>query len=181
MPNGFCTAMPWMWLSSDTRLANPSYARTAEPRGGCLDIYRSTTMSAVLKEPDSCDDDERNDAMRLVELCRQDDYWRLGFRREFYCRPDFDYEDYAPAYCVGYAGQAQYGGSFEDAERSLCANWERIKGDSRLTLADAMPAMRAAWERMDRAARPALTLRGVGTFRRRMKVSSFKPAVAVAR
>jgi hypothetical protein len=50
-------------------------------------------------------------------------------------------------------GYAQYGGRFEDAEKSLCANWERIKGDSRLSLDDALPAMRAAWLRVA-AARP---------------------------
>jgi hypothetical protein len=48
---------------------------------------------------------------------------------------------------VGYTGFAQYGGTFEDAEKSLWANWERIKGDSRLSIDLARLAMRAAWER----------------------------------
>ncbi|HWP12633.1 MAG TPA: hypothetical protein VNN06_12470, partial [Ramlibacter sp.] len=52
------------------------------------------------------------------------------------------------AYCVGYSGYAQYGGAFEDAQPWLCSNWARIKGDSRLSLEDALPAMRAAWDRM---------------------------------
>jgi hypothetical protein len=47
---------------------------------------------------------------------------------------------------VGYVGYAQYGGSFDEAEKSLCANWLRIKGDSRLALGDAMQAIRAAWD-----------------------------------
>lgn len=97
------------------------------------------------------------DATRLEEsLCvldrdgarDEDAHWQLVHSREHYYRPGFHYEDYAPAYCVGYAGFAQYGGRFEDAERSLCANWERIKGDSKLSLDDALPAMRAAWDRM---------------------------------
>jgi hypothetical protein len=138
-------------------------------------------MSAVLKQPDCRDDGEHEGATRLARLCRQDEYWQRSFPRERYRRPGFDYEDYAPAYCVGYAGQAQYGGVFEDAQRSLCANWERIKGDSRLALADAMPAMRAAWDRMDRAGYPAVSLHGVGGFRRGVKVASYKPAVGVAR
>jgi hypothetical protein len=49
---------------------------------------------------------------------------------------------------VGYIGHAQYGGEYNDAETSLCANWERIKGDSRLPLDGARQAMRAAWDRM---------------------------------
>ena len=83
-----------------------------------------------------------------VDAGRQDEYWRDAFRRERYYSPQLDYEDYAPAYCVGYAGFAQYGGTFEEAERSLAANWERIKGGSRLRFEDARLAMRAAWDRM---------------------------------
>lgn len=83
-----------------------------------------------------------------VDAGREDAYWCHAFRRERYYSPQLDYEDYAPAYCVGYAGFAQYGGSFEEAERSLAANWERIKGGSRLRFDEARQAMRAAWERM---------------------------------
>jgi hypothetical protein len=83
-----------------------------------------------------------------VDAAGQDAYWQEAFRREGYVRAQLDYEDYAPAYCVGYTGFAQYGGSFEDAEKSLAANWERIKGDSRLRFEDARLAMRAAWDRM---------------------------------
>lgn len=78
----------------------------------------------------------------------EDAHWAREHSREHYFRPGLEYEDYAPAYCVGYIGFAQYGGRFDDAERSLCANWERIKGDSRLCLDDALLAMRAAWDRM---------------------------------
>ena len=95
-----------------------------------------------------------------VDAAREDDYWRRVFSGEHYYSESLDYEDYAPAYCVGYIGYAQYGGEYDDAENSLCANWERIKGDSRLTFDAARHAMRAAWDRMvDRDApsgRPAL-------------------------
>ena len=76
-------------------------------------------------------------------------YWEAEFASQQYYSPGLDYEDYAPAYCVGYTGYAQYGGSFEDAEKSLCANWLRIKGDSRLPLEEAMQAIGAAWSRME--------------------------------
>jgi hypothetical protein len=72
-------------------------------------------------------------------------YWQSVFFGEPYYRRDRDYEDYAPAYCVGYIGYAQYGGSCDDAEKSLCANWLRIKGASRLELDEALQAIRAAW------------------------------------
>jgi len=82
-----------------------------------------------------------------INPAREDAYWQSVYFGESYYRSECSYEeDYAPAYCVGYIGYAQYGGSFEDAEKSLCANWIRIKGDSRLELDDAMQAIRAAWE-----------------------------------
>lgn len=77
---------------------------------------------------------------------REDAYWQSVYWAQSYYRADLAYDDYAPAYCVGYIGYAQYGGRFEDAEKSLCANWVRIKGDSRLDIDDAMQAIRAAWE-----------------------------------
>jgi hypothetical protein len=84
-----------------------------------------------------------------VDTVRDEDaYWQQAFRREGYFSAQLDYEDYAPAYCVGYTGFAQYGGSYEDAEKSLWANWERIKGDSRLPYEHAGLAIRAAWERL---------------------------------
>ena len=78
----------------------------------------------------------------------EDAHWRQCFEREPYHRSGLDYEDYAPAYCVGYVGFAQYGGTYEDARPSLCANWARLKGDSRLSPEEALAAIRAAWERL---------------------------------
>jgi hypothetical protein len=75
----------------------------------------------------------------------EDAYWQSVYWAQPYFRAELGYDDYAPAYCVGYIGYAQYGGCFEDAEKSLCANWFRIKGDSRLELDEALQAMRAAW------------------------------------
>lgn len=81
----------------------------------------------------------------------EDAYWQSVYWAQPYYRSQLDYDDYAPAYCVGYIGYAQYGGCFEDAEKSLCANWVRIKGDSRLEIDEAMLAIRAAWEHAEQA------------------------------
>jgi hypothetical protein len=107
-----------------------------------------TAMPATQQVLDDPDLDESPAVLRPVDPRREDDFWRRTFWRERYYSHGLDYEDYAPAYCVGYIGWAQYGGSYDDAEKSLCANWERIKGDSRLPLDDARRAMRAAWDRM---------------------------------
>ena len=76
----------------------------------------------------------------------EDAYWQTAYRAQPYYQAGYSFDEYAPAFCVGYIGYAQYGGRFDEAEKSLCANWVRIKGDSRLTLDDAMQAIRAAWE-----------------------------------
>ncbi|MCC2674261.1 MAG: hypothetical protein K0R58_1208 [Ramlibacter sp.] len=82
-----------------------------------------------------------------IDFQLEDAYWQSVYWAQPYYRSECSYdEDYAPAYCVGYIGYAQYGGSFDDAEKSLCANWVRIKGDSCLSVEEAMQAVRAAWD-----------------------------------
>lgn len=105
-------------------------------------------MQATAPDLDDLDFSEAATAVERLDAGQEDAYWQRSYRRERYFRPGLDYEDYAPAYCVGYIGYAQYGGAFEDAEPWLRANWERIKGDSRLGLDDARLAMRSAWERL---------------------------------
>ena len=88
---------------------------------------------------------------RQSSALAEDNYWAGTFWKEPYFRADYDYEDYAPAYCVGYSGFSQYGGRFEEAEKSLCANFVRIKGDSRLTWEEAIEPIRCAWARREAA------------------------------
>lgn len=106
-------------------------------------------MPTTAQDFDQQDMGESVPSVSVVDACQHDAYWERVYWHQSYYNPQLDYEDYAPAYCVGYIGHAQYGGRFEDAERSLCANWERIKGDSRLAQGDALLAMRAAWDRRD--------------------------------
>ena len=139
-------------------------------------------MTVAALEPNPLDLAEPAVAVRWADAQQQDAYWEQAFRRERYCRTGLDYEDYAPAYCVGYAGHAQYGGSFEEAERSLCANWVRIKGDSRLALDDAMLAIRAAWDRMARGDRdePSRVF-DIAAFRQARQAPTYRPGIAAAR
>lgn len=99
---------------------------------------------------------DRATTLSRAQAQREDAFWQRNFWQERYYQDDFEYEDYAPAYCVGYAGCAQYGGEFSDAQRCLLANWERIKGDSRLSSEQALPAIRAAWDRLVRLRRRPL-------------------------
>jgi hypothetical protein len=108
-------------------------------------------------QPQSLGNDE-SEALRRYSARFEDLHWALAYWKEPYFRAEFDYEDYAPAYCVGYSGCAQYRGSYEDAEKSLCANWERIKGGSRLSWDDARPAVMAAWNRVEAESRAVAQL-----------------------
>jgi len=98
-------------------------------------------------DPEVCVDGRVN-----AEL--EDTYWQSVYFGESYYRSNCSYDDYAPAYCVGYIGFAQYGGCYDDAEKSLCANWLRIKGDSKLSVDEAMQAIRAAWDHAAQAQLP---------------------------
>lgn len=83
----------------------------------------------------------------------QDIYWREAFKREPYFRTDYTYYDYAPAYRTGYEAAGRYlgqGKRFDDLEPELRADYERIKGKSRLAWDNAKDAVRAAWHRVER-------------------------------
>lgn len=129
-------------------------------------------MPATAPDLDDEDFGDPGAAVSRIDAREEDAYWQRTYWREPYFKVGYDYEDYAPAYCVGYIGHAQYGGAFDDAEPWLCSNWERIKGDSRLGLDDARLAMRAAWDRM---ARESATHHG------RQVVSSVRPFRAPVR
>jgi hypothetical protein len=131
-------------------------------------------QATALKTGDLDSDNVENAVKRVVDPEREDAYWQRWHRYEHYYRPGLDYEDYAPAYCVGYVGYAQYGGAFDDAEPWLCSNWARIKGDSRLGLDDAVLAMRSAWERLSIRRTSISRLPVVGLIRRRLRIPSFK-------
>jgi hypothetical protein len=113
--------------------------------------HGETVMTAMTQEywEEQADEPEIRIDGR-VDPAAEDAYWQGAYWAEPYYREDLSYDDYAPAYCVGYIGCAQYGGDFDDAEKSLCANWLRIKGDSRLKLEEAMQAVRAAWDHASR-------------------------------
>jgi hypothetical protein len=81
----------------------------------------------------------------------EDDYWRGAFLREPYYLSGRTFEDYGPAYRLGYEGYSRYGGSYDRFENRLADDWNAIKGQSRLTWNEARSATRAAWHRVERA------------------------------
>jgi phage tail tape-measure protein len=78
-------------------------------------------------------------------------YWQEAHASQPYATSSNGYDDYAPAYKLGYESRARYGdSSFDQAESQLKTEWERTKGSSKLAWEQAAPATRAAWHRVER-------------------------------
>lgn len=81
----------------------------------------------------------------------EDAYWRDNHDKEPYYNDQYRYEDYAPAYRVGYENRSKYSDrTWDQAEPELRADWDRNKGTSRMEWNDAKQATRAAWHRVER-------------------------------
>ncbi|MGH8173743.1 MAG: hypothetical protein ACREPX_11390 [Rhodanobacteraceae bacterium] len=86
-----------------------------------------------------------------VNPTEEDAYWRDQYAREDYYKQGRSYDDYAPAYRVGYEARAQYPGqSFDEVEGDVMRRYEQNRGSSTLGWDDAKPATRAAWDRIAR-------------------------------
>ena len=79
------------------------------------------------------------------------DYWREAYASEPYFEAGRNFEDYSPAYELGWTGYGNYGGEFDTADRVLANDWAVHKGISRLSWEQARPACRAAWQRAHNA------------------------------
>ena len=91
----------------------------------------------------------------VINPTREDAYWQREFTRQPYYRADLSYDDYSPAYRVGYTGPLRREGSFDALESALRQDWQQVKGRSRLTWPEAREATRAAWERVASERHPA--------------------------
>lgn len=77
-------------------------------------------------------------------------YWRENHDSQEWATDDTTYEDYEPAYRMGYERRAELGDSrYEDHEANFEKDWVASKGDSSLTWEKAQRATRAGWHRID--------------------------------
>jgi uncharacterized protein (TIGR02284 family) len=77
------------------------------------------------------------------------DYWREIYSSEPYYESGRRFEDYGPAYELGWVSYALYGGEFEAADRVMANDWDVRKGVSTLSWEQARPASRAGWQRAE--------------------------------
>ena len=87
-------------------------------------------------------------AATVVNPAVEDAHWREVYAHEPYVNHAYTYDDYAPAYRLGYTHRAQSTGSFEGAEAQMSHDWQASKGASRLSWDEAKNASRAAWHRI---------------------------------
>lgn len=81
----------------------------------------------------------------------EDEYWRHNYGTRPYVEPDYSYEDYSPAYRVGYEGYSTYskqGLSYQEAEPHLRQRYEQ-HGTHRLGWDKAKHASQDAWHRRE--------------------------------
>jgi hypothetical protein len=84
-----------------------------------------------------------------IDPTREDAYWRENHTRQSFAN-DRPYDDYAPAYRVGYEGYGEYGvtgKTFEESEDYLRRKYEAQNAN--LGWMDARLASLAAWEKFD--------------------------------
>lgn len=87
-----------------------------------------------------------------VNPTEEDAYWRGQYEHEAYYQGGRPYDDYAPAYRVGYESRHDYAEhSFEQAEDDLKRRYETTRGTSPLAWGDARAATHAAWDRAARS------------------------------
>lgn len=80
-----------------------------------------------------------------------DDHWRNEYTSRPYYSDDYEWDDYAPAYGLGYHGRDRFRGDrYDDVEDRLEASWDEVKGKSRLAWNDAKDAVRDGWHDVER-------------------------------
>jgi hypothetical protein len=76
------------------------------------------------------------------------DYWSKNYSSRPYVRSGASYDEYGPAYRLGYERYANYNGrTFDEAEPDLRRDWDLRRGGSSLAWEDAKHATRDAYER----------------------------------
>ena len=90
-------------------------------------------------------------AAKVVNPAAEDAYWSGSYASQPYYSSGMTYDDYGPAYRLGVDARSRYQGNYAASESALQSEWEKVKGKSRLTWAQAKQATRSAWDRIEGA------------------------------
>jgi hypothetical protein len=100
-----------------------------------------------------------------IDPTREDAYWRENHARQGWAKGR-SYDEFRPAYRVGYEGYSRYGtaGTFEEREAELRREYE--KNNPTVAWEDARLASRAAWTKFDQKNPPNSSVDTYGNPRR---------------
>jgi len=90
-------------------------------------------------------------AAEKIDPTPEDENWRQNYASQAYIDKSRPFEDYQPAYRLGYESYSRYstaGKTYEEIEVELRDEYERLPRRSTLSWEQARPATRAAWERV---------------------------------
>ena len=90
-------------------------------------------------------------AAEVVNPTEEEAYWRESYLSEPYYSRSYTYDDYAPAYRAGYQSVRDGLVDWDDARSDWERRWQAERAQSRLGWPEAEPAVKAAWERANRA------------------------------
>lgn len=86
-------------------------------------------------------------AAEAVNPTAEDAHWRDAYQRESYYEAGRSYDEYRPAYELGWSSAGRQGANFEAVEPEFAREWNSARATSQLDWDQARPATRAAWER----------------------------------
>lgn len=92
-----------------------------------------------------------NTVAEAIHPHEEDAYWREAHSQEPYYNEDYSYDDYAPAYRAGYESRMQGHTEWSYTKQEWERRWDEQHAESRLSWKHAEPAVKAAWERANRA------------------------------
>jgi hypothetical protein len=91
-------------------------------------------------------------AAESVNPTVEDEYWRNNYASRPYIESDRRYEEYQPAYQIGYEGYHRYAGTgrrYDEVEPELQRDYETRHGGTGLAWERAKHATRDAWDRVE--------------------------------
>jgi uncharacterized protein (TIGR02284 family) len=94
-------------------------------------------------------------AAEAVNPTAEEAYWRENYTREPYYQDGFAFDEYAPAYRLGFNGRSRYVGEWDDVEPRFASDWSTANAGSTLAWPQAQHATRAAWTRVTETTRAA--------------------------
>lgn len=107
------------------------------------------TRSHESASPRASSHEASGDKPSRLDPAAETEYWRGAFASRPYGKSGQSYEEFAPAYRLGWesAGHSENATTFDSVEKKIGSGWDQARGTSRLGWDQAKHAARDAWDR----------------------------------